>query len=305
MTTTSAARAGELPEVSVVIPAYRAGSVLARTVRAALGQTLDLPFEVIVVESSGGDVAEGLRARFPSLVVVAARERLSPGAARNAGARVARGGVLVFLDADCVAPPGWLATLVEGQRAHGAVVGGSVALLSPHTPLALLEHAMCFSHFLPERPAGAVAFVPSCNLALAALDFWRIGGFSERFERAEDMAFCVRARQQGRVVLFLPEPVVEHARWPTLSSACRKQWASGLWSARLRRTFPMRGSTFAFHPMLALLLAPYRFLAVGGRLLGLRRRRALAAAWFLLFPLSLSLVVSFTLGFAAGAREPR
>src|SRR5207245_2771203 len=63
---------------------------------------------------------------FPRVVLLWSPDRLTPGAARNAGLRAARGEVVAFLAADCVPSSDWLRRRVQAHRAGYALVGGFV-----------------------------------------------------------------------------------------------------------------------------------------------------------------------------------
>lgn len=309
MTLTRGSRAGAHNiGVSVIIPAYRAAGTLSECLESVCAQELERPFEVIVVDSSADGSEDEIRARFPLVQVVSLPVRTAAGAARNAGARKARGEVLAFLDADCSAPPGWLARLVSEQEAHGGVVGGSVAPRPPHDVVGLFVHALLFSQFMPGRPRALVPYVPSCNLAVGRERFLELGGFEEDLLRTEDMAFGVRANGAGESVLFAPDVVVAHAQRTSLREGMRHQWASGYWSARLRRsrslsTSKRMGAWLVRVPYLIPLLVPYRFLAIGLRLALLRRERWLSLLWLGLWPLSLTLLGAFAAGFTVGAKS--
>jgi succinoglycan biosynthesis protein ExoO len=101
--------------VTVLIPAYNAGSFLHRAIRSALGQTC-LPLEVIVVDDGSTDdtaeVAQKLGLADPRVRVVHLRENAGPAKARNAGLDLARGEWVAVLDADDAFMPERLERLV-------------------------------------------------------------------------------------------------------------------------------------------------------------------------------------------------
>lgn len=118
------------PRVSVVIPAFNEEVLLPRlldTVDRARQQYRGAPdaIEVIVADNMSTDrTAMIARDRGCAVVVV---EKRTIGAARNGGAKVARGEVLVFVDADIQVDP---ETFNEIDRvlAIGNVVGGTTGM---------------------------------------------------------------------------------------------------------------------------------------------------------------------------------
>ena len=119
--------------ISIVIPAYNEEALLdetLRTVRAA-AETLASPYEIIVVDDGSTDrTAEIARANGARVVGVNLRHIA---AARNAGAKVAAGDLLVFVDADTLVPAEVLQRAVASVRA-GAVGGGAGARQDSNDP---------------------------------------------------------------------------------------------------------------------------------------------------------------------------
>ncbi|ORE92494.1 beta-D-1,6 glucosyl transferase [Stappia sp. 22II-S9-Z10] len=107
-----------LPDVSVIIAAYRARDDIAAAIASALAQ--EVPLEVIVVDDASGDgTAEAAEAvADPRVSVIRLTENGGPAAARNAGFAAATGTFLAVLDADDAYRPGRLARcLTAGARA--------------------------------------------------------------------------------------------------------------------------------------------------------------------------------------------
>jgi glycosyltransferase involved in cell wall biosynthesis len=103
------------PTVSVVIPAYNHARYLPEAIESALGQTLS-PAEVIVVDDGSTDETPQVLAQHPDRVRIVRQANRGVSAARNAGASLARGDLLAFLDADDV----WLPQKLEAQAARFA-----------------------------------------------------------------------------------------------------------------------------------------------------------------------------------------
>jgi glycosyltransferase involved in cell wall biosynthesis len=114
------------PAASIIVPAYRDVDSIVAVLRGVAAQDFDEPFETIVVASGPDATQHVVRRAFPEVVLLASPDRLTPGAARNAGVGVARGEVVAFLAADCVPEPDWLRRRVDAHRAGYALVGGFV-----------------------------------------------------------------------------------------------------------------------------------------------------------------------------------
>ena len=99
----------ELPEVSVVVPAYRAAATIEKALASAVNQGFR-SLEIIVVDDASRDgtadrACHLLQAAGVAHVVVRLEKNAGPSHARNVGVSFARGRYVAFLDADDV----WLA----------------------------------------------------------------------------------------------------------------------------------------------------------------------------------------------------
>ncbi len=96
--------------VSVIIPSYNRAKTIERAVNSVLAQTWK-NLEVIVVDSESTDGTVEILAGYGDKIRVLRQKKEGPGAARNAGIRVARGEIIAFLDSD----DEWLPEKMERQ----------------------------------------------------------------------------------------------------------------------------------------------------------------------------------------------
>jgi glycosyltransferase involved in cell wall biosynthesis len=96
--------------VTVIIPTYNYARFVNQAVDSALEQTL-APVEVIVVDDGSTDNTIDVLAGYGSRIRVLRQQNRGVAAARNAGAAIAQGNLLAFLDADDV----WLPRKLEHQ----------------------------------------------------------------------------------------------------------------------------------------------------------------------------------------------
>jgi len=186
--------AGGRPALSVVVMGYHDRRTIVRAVQSVLDQTSPEPFEVVVVTSGDDDSAEAVRAAFPTLAVVASPARLLPGGARNRGVAAARGRVVAFLAADCLAEPGWVRARLSAHAAGHAAVASAVTNGERRSLPAWGFHFELYARRLPGRPSGWIAHTdPACHgLSYDRALLARLGPFDDRVEIGEDTDAALR-----------------------------------------------------------------------------------------------------------------
>ncbi len=192
--------------ISVVVPTRDRPQQLARCLAALAGQEVEGPgLEIVVVDDGGAAVA-------PQAARIVRAGGAGPAAARNLGARTARGEVVCFTDDDCVPGPGWAQRLATACADGGAAAGTTVA--DPAAgPAAAAAQLLTNTLMLSTRRAngGALGFAPTCNLACHAVTLRTIA-FDEAFPLAagEDRDWCARLVAGGAVLRHVPEATVVH-----------------------------------------------------------------------------------------------
>ena len=228
------------PRISVIIVNYNAGPLLNDCVKSAISADT----EIIVVDNDSYDTSIDLLAtRFPQsryrVNVIVNESNVGFAAACNIGAQAAKGEYLLFLNPDCKLDPGALSSLlVEMERTPlVGMVGG--LLVDPDgteqgggrravpTPWRSFVRAFGLSRFadrwpelffdfhlhkqpLPEHAVEVEAISGACMLirreALTQVGPWDEGYFLH----CEDLDWCMRFRQAGWKILFVPDARVVH-----------------------------------------------------------------------------------------------
>jgi len=174
---------------STIIPTV-GRDTLRRAVESVLGQAGGPDAEVIVVNDSGQTLAHAAW-QADGRVRVIDHEGRERSAARNAGAEIARGAYLHFLDDDDWLLPGALRTLAEAaQGANAAWVYGAAQLVNGEgRRLFQFDHGLR-GNCLVQVMTGE--WVPLQASVIERGAFAAVGGFDERLSGYEDKDLLAR-----------------------------------------------------------------------------------------------------------------
>ena len=230
---------------SVVVPTLGR----ARQLQGCLGalDALDYPperFEVVIVNDGGGPEIERLASGWEDRLAIAlvSTPEVGPAAARNVGAKRARGELLAFTDDDCEPKRGWLRSLEGVLEANpGAAVGGTVVNGATSRCSAASQAALDATHAHFNRDPAGRRFFASNNFAVEADGFRAVGGFDESFPFAEDRELCDRWVASGRRLEHAPDAIVRHMRELTLPQFWRQHFGYGRGAWAFHRARAERG----------------------------------------------------------------
>jgi mycofactocin system glycosyltransferase len=258
---TGAALPSPLPSVSIVIPVKDREGELQRCLDSIA--RVDYPQElvqVIVVDDGSSDDSARVARESGALVIPSGGTGRGPAAARNVGARAARGEILAFIDSDCTASPEWLAELLPAfTDAAVAAVGGLVDGMCTASVVDRYEAVMSSLTLGSRERFGSggddTFYLPSCNLLVRRAPFLEVGGFADAMHVGEDVDLTWRLRDQGRTIAYLPAGRICHEHRSTPRSFMSRRFDYGTSEGTLQRLHPRRHKRMVIPPLLALLLS--------------------------------------------------
>lgn len=207
--------------VSVLIPMFNAAKYLAETLDSVLAQ--DFPaIEVVVCDDGSSDDSLAVARRFGPRVRVDAGPHRGLAATRNRGIALARGSLMLHLDADDILLPGAI-SMLAAHLADGVdmVVGMQVPFVSPDLSP---EDAARYG----EPSVPRIGHLPGTALVRSAV-FETHGLLDETYPIGADLAWFVAAQNGGAAIRRIDEVVLHrriHGNNQSLSS--RKEWPASV-----------------------------------------------------------------------------
>ena len=179
------------PHLSVIIPTLNEIAYLPQLLDALAVQTR-LPDEIIVADAGSKDgTAELAQSRGVRIVPGG-----MPAVGRNAGARAAKGDLLLFLDADVLPPPEFIERVLEEfERKKYDVATCFIASINGNP----LDGIICVGtnlYFQIIQPVSRHA--PGFCILSKRTAHEKMGGFDESLTLSEDIDYARRAKRHGK-----------------------------------------------------------------------------------------------------------
>jgi len=250
--------------VSVIIATKDRASYLEAALRSLSQQSGAPPFEVVVVDNGSTDATaqtiKDAQAAYPFEIRTIFEERPNRGAARNRGIAEASAKLIVFIDDDVWAPPGFLAAHVAAHEGHG-----TFAVSGPIINVPSYEEGP-----KPSVANYSRAFLCTCNVSIPRETRHWVKGFDEQFDLYgwEDTELGVRLRENGVRAKFAWDAYLYHIKPPqeqTLEVTLQKTLEKAQMAARFVKKNPSKRAR----------------MATGAYGLNLLRSKAFAPKWLL------------------------
>jgi glycosyltransferase involved in cell wall biosynthesis len=191
--------------VSTIIPVFNGSATLAAAIDSAISQGLDGQ-EIIVINDGSTDATSSVATSYGSKVRLIEQSRRGPSAARNAGAAMASGEYLAFLDADDI----WLEERIT--KTCAALDRNSKAVLAFSDLIPMNQRGESGEPWvIGQPPSMSDLLTRGCRVYPSAVTMRRgvyelCRGFDETLPKLADHYLWLLAREHGEFA-YVPEPL--------------------------------------------------------------------------------------------------
>lgn len=231
--------------ISVIVPTRDRVDDALSCLRALSAQDAGGLISQVIVVDDNSSTAYGSRLRafarthaLPLLFVANIPGR-GTAVARNAGAALATGDILAFLDDDSVPASDWLGVIAArfGDKDTAAITGR----LLPSDGERILSRARQLRYEMRQAkalqaPREPVNFLAGGNSAIRRDDFERLGGFDTSYKLMHDREMALRLKKAGRCCFYAHDLLAYHRHSKGTADALRSSLVSAHYKLLLERT---------------------------------------------------------------------
>jgi len=186
-----------LIKVSVIIPTLNEERYIEDCLKSLKEQSFK-NYEIIVSDGLSTDNTVKIAKKYTKNVISSKDKGIGDG--RNKGAKIAKGEILLFLDADTIIAPNLISKLSESME-NKDIIGLTTEVKSKEA-LALIDiiefkiynffvRASLYLPFLTPQISGVC-------LCIKRSIFQKVGGFDKEMKTCEDLEFCEKAKRYGK-----------------------------------------------------------------------------------------------------------
>ena len=202
---------------SIIIPCYNAEQSISETL-CALEKNSMKAFEIIVVDDGSTDSTANIVksiAKKNKNIMYLWQKNSGPAKARNFGAKIAKGEVVLFIDSDCIPKKNWLKEMIKpfNNKKVGGVQGAYTTnqkeLIAKFVQIEIEER---YEKMKKAEMNGTLDWIGSYSAAYRRGIYKELGGFDESFPIAsgEDPELSYRLKESGYMIKFNPNAIVYH-----------------------------------------------------------------------------------------------
>jgi glycosyltransferase involved in cell wall biosynthesis len=197
---------GQLPEVSIVIPAYNEEKNILQTLYSLCNNFSSKPVEIIVVNNNSSDNTEGLVLSTGVRCVREMKQGIT--AARNAGLAQANGKYILNADADTIYPVDWVEEMIKplDHKKNVAVVYGRFSFIpigkTGRLTYFFYEYIADWIRWINKHSKDEAVNVYGFNSGFKREEGLQVEGFDHPPGTNEDGWLALKLREKGFGELF-------------------------------------------------------------------------------------------------------
>ncbi len=183
-------------DFSIIIPARNEETQIGHCLESIGMLDADgITFEVLVIDNGSSDCTPLIA--LEKKAAVFKKPGLTIAALRNFGARMAKGKILAFLDADCSVHISWLRESSRYLSLPDIVCFGSPPVIPDN---ATWVQKSWYQIRKKSRPVEEADWLESMNMFVRRDVFLAVGGFNENLVTCEDYDISLRLKRVGRII---------------------------------------------------------------------------------------------------------
>jgi len=222
--------------ISVIITSFNEEDNIVACLESLLRQKTDIPFEIILVDSSEDSTSQIVSEKYPSVRLFSCQERKYCGDGRNLGFSRAEGEIVAFLDADCTAADDWVEQIYFAHQDPHPTVGGSIDNGNRESLVSWSAYFCEYSRYMPGTPSSLLQEMPGANASFKRELLQQFGPFIEG-TYGSDSEIYNRLRKAGIRVRFVPEIKIVHRSITNLERFLKHEFVHGRSYADVRVRF--------------------------------------------------------------------
>lgn len=229
-------------KVSVIIPTYNAEETISSCLKALQNQSFaSCDYEIIVVDDGSTDNTQDIVRRFD--VELLNQNHQGAGAARNLGAKRAKGEVILFTDADCEPHYNWIEEMCKPFHRDDIVgVKGFYRTKQQNiiARFAQIEYENKYDFMTKDE---YIDFIDTYSAGYRREIFLKNGGFDPIYITAsgEDSELSYRLASKGYKMIPVTSAIVYHKHPDTLLKYGKKKFRNAYWRVVTWNKHPSKG----------------------------------------------------------------
>lgn len=195
-------------DISVIVPAYNEEKYIEAALKSVKNQETNLEYELIVADCKSSDKTVEIAKKYADEIIVSPKRDVA--VARNTGAAIARGKILVFIDSDTQILPDYMETIYKKFKKTPHLVGLSASFeFSKQSPKLIFAEEVTNGYLLMRSQIGR-ATLPGFNTCVLKNKFKKIGGFKSGL--LEDVRLSRDLNLLGKTEYLFEKKVITSSR---------------------------------------------------------------------------------------------